>query len=41
MEDIISHTNDKQIGIDAESVVITPPVKRKKVRLVKGKRNIQ
>ena len=41
MEDIVSHTNDKQIETDAESAVITPPVKRKKVRLVKGKRHVQ
>ena len=41
MEDIVSHTNDKQIGTDAESAVIAPPVKRKKVRLVKGKRHVQ
>ena len=41
MEDIVSHTNDKQIEADAESAAITPPVKRKKVRLVKGKRHVQ
>jgi len=41
MDDIVSHTNDKQIGEDAESVVITPPVKHKKVRLVKGRRHVQ
>jgi hypothetical protein len=41
MEDIVRHTNDKQIGTDAESAVITPSAKRKKVRLVQGKRHIQ
>ncbi len=41
MEDIVSHTNDKQIGTEAESVAITPPVKHKKVRPVKGKRHVQ
>ena len=41
MDDIISHTNEKQIGTDIESTVIMPPVKHKKVRLVKGKRHIQ
>lgn len=41
MEDIVSHTNDKRIDSDAENAVITPPIKHKKVRLVKGKRHVQ
>ena len=41
IDDIVSHTNDKQIGMDSESAVIAPPVKHKKVRLVKGKRHVQ